>query len=146
MAYRSGRLDTRLDPPPISFRHHPLSRTARGHAVDKCLCRSIAFVPFRNAGPSEDAVAPSLCHRAAKKVRAVSEQHSAAMLELTRGALNERSPPREGLFDPLLRYRFELEQKCSPINLGLLKDGSGDEEPAKVRPAITGGWLDIIAS
>jgi hypothetical protein len=29
----SGRLDTRLDTPPISFRHHPVSRIARDRAA-----------------------------------------------------------------------------------------------------------------
>jgi hypothetical protein len=29
----SGRLDTRLDTPPISYRHHPVSRLAQGARV-----------------------------------------------------------------------------------------------------------------
>src|ERR1017187_5859182 len=31
----SGRLDTRLDTPPISYRHHPVSRLARAAVADR---------------------------------------------------------------------------------------------------------------
>src|SRR5262245_52465365 len=61
----SGRLDTRLDTPPISGRHHPLSRIARCPAsgsTDVCVDLGHAHLPNEPyLGPSQ--LCPEVAHR-----------------------------------------------------------------------------------
>src|ERR1019366_7099229 len=89
----SGRLDTRLDTPPISFRHHPVSRIARwprGRTSGRATGRSLSGIPYRRPSASSPGPASSarflsgasrptsLRSRASPRARPASLEHGRA--------------------------------------------------------------------